>query len=131
MPHFGQIIRRIESYRKRKILILSSTGLVNVVLCLMIIWISTIVTDAIFYFSVPVRWFVLLFNSALSVLIIFRIMIQPLIPYIKKQKDNEICAHEGSNRSESGKFNRQAGKHGIYNLLVICPDLRLIFCGME
>ena len=66
---------KILSYLKKKLIFQASSGSVNIFVVLIIVWLSTFIADHIFYFSIPVRWFVLIVNCVLSVYLGYRFLI--------------------------------------------------------
>jgi len=76
---------KIALYLRKKIKYQLIAGVINVLVLLVIIWVSTFLADLVFYFSVPVRWFVLIVNSILTVYLIY-IMIGQFIVQVWRLK---------------------------------------------
>ena len=75
MKNIHILDNKILSYLKKKLILQVSSGIVNISILLIIIWLSTFIADHIFYFSIPVRWLVLIVNSVLSVYLGYRFLI--------------------------------------------------------
>ena len=75
MKNLHILDNKILSYLKKKLIFQASSGIVNIFIVLIIIWLSSFIADHIFYFSIPVRWFVLIVNCVLSVYLGYRFLI--------------------------------------------------------
>jgi hypothetical protein len=79
MDSFKILLNRILDYQKKKLVYLLLANVLNITVLLMLIWLSTLLIDSIYYFSSSARWFILIINSMLSVFLLLRAIIMPLI----------------------------------------------------
>lgn len=92
------ILAKIKSYNKKKLIFQLSAGILNVIVMLSIIWISTVFVDMAFYFSVPSRWFVLILNVGLTLILVYIFFAKYLIKFLlinKKGNFKEITNEIG------------------------------------
>jgi len=70
---------KILSYLRKRLFYQITSGIVNLLMVILVIWISTFIADNIFYFSEAGRWFVLIVNIVLSLYLIFRFVVSKII----------------------------------------------------
>ena len=94
------INEKLKYYHRKKTVLKISSGLLNLVVLLSIIWSSTLFLDMTFYFSIPTRWFVLFINGGLSIFLLFRLLLLPIINYYLTEKNEnyfELTSEIGLN----------------------------------
>ena len=88
MNNISKLDTKIRSYLNKKLIFLTFSGIVNISILFIVIWLSTFIADHIFYFSVPARWFVLILNSSLSVYLVYRFLISGAFSVWKMKRTN-------------------------------------------
>jgi len=90
MKNFSVLEDKIYPYLNKKLLFLVASGIINLFILLIIIWLSSFIADHIFYFSIPVRWFVLIVNAMLSIYLTYRILLSGIIDIWKMKKSGNF-----------------------------------------
>ncbi len=85
-----QIIRKIVDFQRRNLLYRAVAGFVSFVVFCLIIWLSTILADSVFYFSRAVRWFILILNGGITLFLVYHHILSFLIRYIRLSDENDL-----------------------------------------
>ncbi len=90
------IFDSIRDYSRRKWNLALFAGILNSAALLLVIWLSTIIADSVFFFSTPTRWLILVLNSALTVQVLRWFVSEPLRHRLKIDDTRELlrAAHE-------------------------------------
>ncbi len=89
MNNLSLLNKKILSYLQKKLLYQAVSGIVNISILLVIVWLSTFIADHIFYFSVPVRWFVLIVNVILTIYLIYHFLAREVLDSWKMKKSGD------------------------------------------
>ncbi len=79
---------KIKRFHKNRLLLKTGSGVVNLLLVLFVIWISTLLVDITFYLSESSRWLILVLNGCLSIFLFYKFIISPLLNYIIIKRSN-------------------------------------------
>lgn len=90
MNSIDKLNEKILTYLNRKLILQGMSGIVNSIISLLIVWISTFAADSILHFSVPVRWFVLTVNLAISFFLIYQFLLKDLISGIRLRRSENL-----------------------------------------
>jgi hypothetical protein len=74
MNNIQTVNNKLQSYLYKKLVLQTLSGSINLLVVLLVIWLSTFLADHIFYFSVPVRWVVLIVNATLTLYLIYHLI---------------------------------------------------------
>ncbi len=114
-----QIIGKIINFQKKQLLYTVFSGIINLSIYLLLIWISTFLADSVFYFSPAVRWFILIINVTITFYLLYQLIISPLIKLVLLNENKDltpITRHIGELFSSLGDK-----LTNIYQLIVSTP----------
>ncbi len=90
MPH--QIIEKIVRFERKNLFYRAIAGIISFAVFCLIIWISTVLADSVFYFSNAVRWFLLIFNGCITLYLSYRLILSTLMRLIRVSGENDLTA---------------------------------------
>lgn len=79
MEAINQIIRKIVLFQRKNLVFRFIAGSIHFFIFFLIIWLSTFLTDSVFYFKTEVRWFILILNSSLTIYLFYQFVLLPVI----------------------------------------------------
>ena len=79
MEAIDQIIRKIVLFQRKNLVFRFIAGSIHFFIFFLIIWLSTFLTDSVFYFKTEVRWFILILNSSLTIYLFYQFVLLPVI----------------------------------------------------
>jgi len=85
-----QIIEKIINFERKNLLYRLFAGMVSFIVFCLIIWISTVLADSVFYFSSAVRWFILIFNGGITLYLFYRLFLSNLIKLLRLTDKNDL-----------------------------------------
>ncbi len=85
-----QIIKKIVEFQRKNLIYRTIAGIISFVVFCLIIWLSTIIADSVFYFSSAVRWFILILNGCITLFLAYRLILSFLVRYVRLSNENDL-----------------------------------------
>jgi len=85
------LINKISSFQRKKLTFTLLGNLMIFLICLLCLWLVTLVTDRIFYLSSLVRWLVLLFNLVITTGLFILLLVGPLLSHIRMRSSANLA----------------------------------------
>jgi len=86
------IKEKIRDFHRRSFLYQVTTGLINFCLFVLVIWLSSIMADSVFYFSTAVRWFVLILNILVTLFLAYYLFLSAVISYLRIVRSGNLLS---------------------------------------
>ena len=65
-------------------------GMIHLSIFILIIWLSTILADSVFYFTSNVRWFILILNSSITIYLLYQFVLSPIIDFFLLSENKDL-----------------------------------------
>jgi hypothetical protein len=90
MKSINLIINNILSFQRKHLSFQVIAGAIHFLTFVLIIWLSTFLADSVFYFKTEVRWFILPLNGVLTLYLLYKYVITPIIETILLSEKKDL-----------------------------------------
>ncbi|TFH01033.1 MAG: hypothetical protein E4H13_05920 [Calditrichales bacterium] len=84
------LVSKILKFQRKVLNFRVIAGLVNFLVYLLLIWLSSFMADSAIYFSEMARWFVLLLNGTITLVLFYLLVLLPLVKKITLSKGTDL-----------------------------------------